>query len=205
VGGAGEGGHVGAGLGDDDVGDRPAHPRDAGEQVSGGVQGVDLLLDPLLEVLDCRIVLIDSVEQKPGHEGVVLSEAAGQRLGQVGSAHLQPTSEQHQGSRVGHPRHQCGEDPAAGNPAEVGDHTGQFDLGVLEELLQPLDLPGAVSRDGGPGTGQVAEFTDRRRGYERGPNQPVRAEVSQPLGVGDISLAAGHSLGFPGVDSVSAR
>jgi hypothetical protein len=57
--GAGESGHVGAGLGDDDVGDRPANPRDAGEQVSGGVQGVDLLLDPLLEVLDCRIVLVN--------------------------------------------------------------------------------------------------------------------------------------------------
>src|SRR5215204_5544962 len=30
----------------------------------GGVQGVDLLLDPLLEVLDRRGVLVDSVEQK---------------------------------------------------------------------------------------------------------------------------------------------
>ena len=178
MGGGGEGGHVGAGLGDDDVGDRPAHPRDAGEQVSGAVHGVDLLLDPLLELLDGRVVLVDSVEQQPGHEGVVLGEAAGQGFGQVGSAHLQPTSEQHQGSRVGHPRHQCGEDPAAGNPAEVGDHTGQFDLGILEKLLQPLHLPGTVPRNGGSGPGQVAEFTDRRRRYQRGPNQSVRAEVS---------------------------
>jgi hypothetical protein len=28
----------------------------------------------------------------------------------------------------------------------------------------------------------------------------VRAEVSQPLGVGDVTLAAGHGLGFAGVD-----
>ena len=61
--------------------------------------------------------------------------------------HLQPASEQHQGRRVGHPRHQCGKDRAAGNPAKVGDHTGQFDLGVFEELLQPLHLAGAVPRN----------------------------------------------------------
>jgi hypothetical protein len=126
------------------------------------VQGVDLLLDPLLEVIDRRSVLIDSVEQKPRHEGVVLSEATGQGFGQVGSAYLQPTSEQHRSSRVGHPRHQCGEDPATGNPAKVGDHTGQFDLGVFEKLLQPLHLPGAVPRNAGSGPGQVAEFTDRQ-------------------------------------------
>jgi hypothetical protein len=35
VGGGGEGGYVGAGLGDDDVGDRPADPRDAGEELPG--------------------------------------------------------------------------------------------------------------------------------------------------------------------------
>src|SRR5215212_1609878 len=55
----------------------PAHPRDAGEQVPRGLHGVDLLLDPLLEVLDCRVVLVDSVEQRPGHEGMVLGETAG--------------------------------------------------------------------------------------------------------------------------------
>ena len=75
--GSGKGGHVGAGLGDDDVGDRPAHPRDASEQVPRGLHGVDLLLDPLPEVLDCRVVLVDSVEQKSGHEGMVLGETAG--------------------------------------------------------------------------------------------------------------------------------
>src|SRR5215211_236976 len=53
-----------------------------------------IFFDPLLEVLDCRVVLVDSVQQKPGHEGVVLGETAGQGFGQVGSAHLQPTSEQ---------------------------------------------------------------------------------------------------------------
>ena len=166
----------------------------------GDVQGVDLLLDPLLEVMDRRIVLINSAEQQPGQEAVVLGEAAGQRFGQVGSADLQPASEQHQSSRVGHPRHQCGEDPAAGNPAQVADHTGQLDLGVFEQLLQPLHLPGAVPRNGGPGPGQIAEFPDRRRRYQRGPNQPVRAKVSQPLGVSDVGLAPGHRLGLAGVD-----
>jgi hypothetical protein len=170
-----------------------------------GVQGVDLLLDPLLEVLDCRIVLVNSVEQKPGHEGVALGEAAGQGLGQVGSAHFQPASEQHQGSGVGHPRNQCGEDPAAGNPAEVGDHTGQFDLGVLEELLQPLRLAGTVSRDAGSGPGQVAESRIGGGGTSEARTSPCASRSASHSASATSVLRPGTVLASRALTSVRAR
>jgi len=57
---------------------------------------------------------------------------------------------------------------------------------ILERWAEPADL--------------LVDTKLVRRRYQRGPNQSVRAEVSSPLGVGDVGLACGHRFGFAGVD-----
>ena len=54
-----EPGHVGAGFGDDHVGDAARDPHDSDEEVSGAAKGFDHHVDPVGEVLDGIGVLID--------------------------------------------------------------------------------------------------------------------------------------------------
>ena len=68
-------------------------------------------------------------------------------------------------------------------------HRGQLDPGVFQELLQPLHLPGPFAGQPGAGPGQVPQLPDRLRRHERAAHQPVRPELGQPLGVGDVGLA----------------
>ncbi|MFC5959176.1 hypothetical protein ACFP51_33550 [Streptomyces pratens] len=45
---------------------------------------------------------------------------------------------------------------ASGDAEDVGDHGGQFDMGVLEEFLGALLVAGALVRHDRPGPGEVA-------------------------------------------------
>lgn len=72
--------------------------------------------------------------------------------------------------------------------------------GCIAALLQPLHLPGAFTGDDGPRPGQVLQFTDRWRGHEGGPHQPVGAQIGQPGSVGNIGFAARDVSGVTGVD-----
>ncbi len=189
--GGGEPGHVGAGLGDDDVGGQGADPGDGADQVPEPAKGLDHHLDPGGELVDRRGVLVDQVQVHPGQERVVVGEPAGQRLGQRRDLGAQPALGQvGQRGGVAFPGDQRLEHRPARDPDDVGGHRGQLDAGVLEQLLQPLDLPAAFPGDRGPGPGQVPQLPDRLGRHERAPHQPVRAELGQPGRVGDIGLAA---------------
>lgn len=80
--GGGEPCHVGAGLGDDDMGDRRADPGDGGQQGHGGLVTDDCGLDLCFESLDRRLEAVDAFEMLPCHEGVPGRESPGQRFGQ---------------------------------------------------------------------------------------------------------------------------
>ena len=56
-----------------------------------------------------------------------------------------------------------------------------------------LDQPLAVA-------GQIPQLTDRGRGHEAAPQQPVLQQLCQPGRVADIGLAAGQDLDVAGVD-----
>ena len=60
-----EHGHVGAGLGDDHVGDRDGDARDRGQHVPGGTKGLHRLLDPGGEPVDHRGLRVDLVRYSP--------------------------------------------------------------------------------------------------------------------------------------------
>ena len=199
--GAGEPGHVGAGLGDDHVGDAGRDAWDRDDQVPGTTKGFDHHLDPPGELVDRPGVAVDQVEMTPGQEPVVLAEAASQRLGQLGDLRTQtPLGQIRQRGRVAFPSDQRFEHGPAGHPADVAGHRGQFDTGVLEQLLQPLDLPAALPGDRGAGPGQVPKLADRLGRHERPSDQTMRAELRQPGGVTDIGLASWQVLHVPGVN-----
>ena len=80
--GGGELGHVRTGLGDDHVSLGRGHPRDAHQQLPDRYERDDHHLDPLGDVLDRGGVLVDQVQVGACQEGVLVAEAADQRLGQ---------------------------------------------------------------------------------------------------------------------------
>jgi hypothetical protein len=95
--------------------------------------------------------------------------------------------------------HQHLQHPPARDPQRVGGHTGQLDPGVLQDLVQPLRLPGALLDLRPAIPGEVAQLPDRGGRHEAGPHQAVLDQLADPLGIGDVSLAAGHVAQMPGV------
>src|SRR3954465_8343378 len=83
---------------------------------------------------------------------------------------------------------------------QITDHDGELDAGVFEQLLHALLFTAAVAEQDAAPTGEIAQPADRRRRHEAGPHQPVRDQVTDPLGVGHIRLAAGDPADVPGVE-----
>lgn len=83
VSGAGEPGHVRAGLGNDDVGDEGADPRDPADQLVEPAKGLDHLLDLLGQLRDGAGVLADQAQAHPEQERVLVAEPPGQCLDQL--------------------------------------------------------------------------------------------------------------------------
>ena len=203
--GGGEPGHVRAGLGDDHIGGQGADPGDGADQLPEALKRLDHHLDPGGELADGLGVPVDQVQVHPGQEGVVLAETAVQGLGQLGDLRPQPTLGQiGQPGRVPIAGDQRLDHRPPGHAQDVGGHRGQLDPGILQQLLQPLDLPAAFAGDRGPGPGQVAQLPDRLGRHERAPDQPVRAELGQPGRVRDIGLAARRVLTCRALTSITS-
>ena len=178
-----------------------ADPGDGADQVAESLKGLDHHLDPGGQGLDRGGVLVDQVQVHPGHEGMMLAEPPGQRLGQFRDLRAESTLGQvSQRGGVVIPDDECLEHQPAGDTEDVRGNRGQLDPGVLEQLLQSLGLPTAFTGDRGPGPGQVPQLPDRLGWHERAPDQPVRTELGQPGRIGDIGLAAREVLHVPGVD-----
>ena len=96
------------------------------------------------------------------------SLAAQPALGQLGQ-HLRVVGAGHQ--RVQH--------RPAGDAQHVGGHAGQLDPGVLQDLLQPLGLPGALLDQRLAVAGQVAQLPDRLGRHEAGADQPVLDQLGR--------------------------
>jgi hypothetical protein len=60
-----EAAHVGAGLGDDDLSQRLAHPRDRRQLVELAGERAHLLLDPRRQFRDRRGELVDPLQMQP--------------------------------------------------------------------------------------------------------------------------------------------
>ena len=168
----------------------------------GGGDGGDQLLDAGGEPVDLDAEGVDLVQQHPRQLGVVVVEAAGQRLHQGGAlaAHPPPGQlGQHLG--VALPGDQRLQHGPPGDAHDVGGHRGQLDQGVLQQLLQPLHVPGAVGGQVGPQPGVVPQPADLGGWDERGSQHAPLVELGQPHRIQLVGLGAARQvLDVAGVD-----
>jgi hypothetical protein len=132
---------------------------------------------------------------------VVVAKPASQRLAELGELAAQPALGQlgqHLG--VALPGDQGGQHRPTRHAQDVGGDRVELDAGVLQGLLDALTLRGVGLDEPLAVTGQIPQLTDRGRGHEAAPQQPVFQQLGQPGGVADIGLAAGEDLDVAGVD-----
>jgi hypothetical protein len=131
---------------------------------------------------------------------VLAAEAASERLAQGGKLLPQPALGElgehvwivrAGDQRLEHP-------PAGGTEHPAGDR-GELDAGVLEHLVQPLHLADTVVDLRLAVASQIAQLADRARRHEARPHEPVFEQLADPLGIGDIGLAAGNVAQMLGV------
>jgi hypothetical protein len=82
-------------------------------------------------------------------------------------------------------------------------HAEQLQAGVLQALVQPLGLPSPFLELGLAVAGELAQFPDRRRWDERGPDQPVLDQLRDPHRIGDVGLASRNVAHVHGVEQLA--
>jgi hypothetical protein len=147
---------------------------------------------------------VDLVQQQPGQLGVVGVEPAGERLGQGGALGLHLAA----GQAGEHLRVALAGDqrlqhvPGRGG-VQRARHRRHLDQGVLQQLLQPLPIPGALVGQVDPQPGVIPQLADLGRGHEAGPQHAPLGQLRQPHAVELVSLgAARHVLDLVGVDQL---
>ena len=83
------------------------------------------------------------------------------------------------------------EHPAGGHAEHLGRDRRQLDPGVLQGLLDALDLAGAFLDLRLAVADEVAQLPQRSGRHEARADEPVLDQLAAPLGVLDIALAAG--------------
>ena len=168
----------------------------------GGGQGADRGVEQLGDLVDARGQLVELAQQQPGQPGVVVGEPAVQGPFQGGPPGAGPAPGQlGQHLRAALPGDQRLDHRPAGHPEHVGEHRGDLDQGVLEQLLDPLLDPGAVLDQVEPGPGQIPHLAHRLGGHQRrGQHRPL-GELGQPHRVDLVGLRAARDvLHLRGVD-----
>jgi hypothetical protein len=141
--GGGEHRHVHPDLGNDRLRSPLAHPGDGGQPVSGPSERGHHLIDAAIQRGDGALQMLQVGKGQAHQHGVMVPEAALQRLAQLGELASQPaTGQLGQDLRVALPSDQGGQHRPARDPNHVGGHRVQLDPGVLQGLLDPLDLGG---------------------------------------------------------------
>jgi hypothetical protein len=103
--------------------------------------------------------------------------------------------------RVALPGDQGGQHVPARDPEDVGDHAGELHLGVFQQFLGALLLPGALLGQGAAVAGQVPQLPLGPGGDEAGPQHAALGELAQPDRIQLVGLGpAGDVLDVAGVD-----
>jgi DNA anti-recombination protein RmuC len=139
--GGGEDAHVGADLGDQQLGRAPLHAGHRAQQLSRLGERADLFLDRVCQLLDLLVEEVQVREDRADQQRVQRLEAALQRLAQRWELLAQLAASQlgeHVG--VGRAGDQRVEHRAAALAEDVGRDAVELDPGVFQRLVQPLRL-----------------------------------------------------------------
>jgi len=196
-----ESGHVASDLADDDFGRPTLNAGDRAQQPHCGGERSDLFADRLGEPVDLLIEEVDVREDRADPQCVVLFEASLERLSQGWDLLAQlPPREVREHLRVSLAGDQRVEHVTGGSAPDVRGDAVELDPGVLQRLVQPVDLTSALLDLRLAIPGQVPQLPDRLGSHEVRSQQPGLDQPAQPLGVTDIGLAAGDLLDVPRVD-----
>jgi hypothetical protein len=133
--------HVDTDLGDHDLSRAGLDARDRHQQLPGPTERGDQLIDPSVESSFDVGEVVDVVEDRAHQGRVVLTAAAGHGLTQLEHLAAQlPDGEIREGLGVAFTVTQRWQDPPGRDPVDVRHDRVEYDLGVLEQLLQPLQL-----------------------------------------------------------------
>jgi len=91
------------------------------------------------------------------------------------------------------------EDRPPALPHDVAEHGAELEVGVLQDLVDPLDMRCALTDELLACPRQHPQLLDRRRRHEAAADQAVREQVGNPRGVVDVGLTSGHVLHMHGV------
>jgi len=163
LGGAGEAGHVGAGLGDYDLDREPVESGHRQQQVKRSLRaGGDPLRDLRAQGCDRGVEEVEVLQDARRGDRVMRAEVAIERLGQLRDLGPQLA--------FGQPSQRlrvtlAGDQRFDHRPPRLGQHLrrhrGELDARVLEQLLQPRDLAGARVELGLAVARQFPQFADR--------------------------------------------
>ena len=86
-----------------------------------------------------------------------------------------------------------------GNAQDIARHHSQFDVGVLQELVDAIGGARPFALEFGAMAGQVPQLALRSGRHKAAAQQAVLQQLRNPLRVLDVALAAGNLFQFPRV------
>jgi hypothetical protein len=182
---------VGTDFGDDHAGCRVAQAGHGRQETDGGAKGLKRGSNARFDRCDGRVQCIDLGEMQLDHEPMVLREAPMERIDEVGVRRFE-TAPRQIGEALGIrlTGDERGQDGAPACAQDVGDDTGELQVGVLERFLDPQGVPGDLTHQLFACPGEIAEFLDRRRRHETAANQPVCQQIRDPRRIIHVALAS---------------
>ncbi len=162
----------------------------------------DQVLDPGLDRGDVGVERVDPGQHLAQQERVVVGEPAEERLLQVADLGTHPgPGHLRQHRRVTFAGDQGGHHRPTRDPEDVRGHDRELDLGIGQQLLHPVLLPGPLTDQVDPVAGHVPQLADRGRRHETRADHAPLGDLAQPDSVDLVRLRpARQVLDVPGVD-----
>ena len=153
----------------------PTDARNRNQSLDGVTKGRKHLLDARIEGGDAPLQFLNQAEVMVDQEAMMRGHAAIDRSGQVGAGTLQTgRSEFGQPHRVRLAGNHRLQDAAAAHAHDVRDHRNELDVGVLQRLLNTLNVLRNLADQLRPCACQVAQLLNRGWWHRARPDQPVR-------------------------------
>jgi hypothetical protein len=172
-------------------------PGDLIQLVDRSLKRGNLGLDLSLQRGDVGAGLVDARKHRLQQEPVMVAEVADERLLQQAELGAQATAGQlRQRLGVALAGNKRGHHGPAGDPEDVGGDHAQLDLGVLQQLFDPLLFSGPGGDQIGAVAGQVPQPPDGGRRDKTGQHLPLGDLAQpyrvQPVGGGPPRQVLGH-------------
>ena len=152
-------------------------------------------LDLLAELLDFSLEVTEVIHQAFQHETVMFGHLSVQ--GQSQQWNLVPQTAAGQVGHlvyVGFPVDQSGDHPPSRDAQNIRSHQSEFDVGVLQLLMDPVGHSRHLVRQLLAHPRQIPKLPLRQCGNEAPSQKPTLQQLGQPLAILHVRLAPGHVL-----------